>query len=118
MNHSTEERSKEMKLAIELWQESGLSKYAFCKREKLSRATFNYWLVKYGYDLSEPFRKKSKKKVLGSKTKKPSSFVAVNLESQSHQSIPMIELEYPNGVKLRLAHDLGYDQLQRFITMY
>jgi len=30
-------------LAIELWQESGLSKVKFCSRENLSVKTFSYW---------------------------------------------------------------------------
>lgn len=38
---------EETYLAIELWQESGLSKVKFCSREKLSVKTFSYWLRKY-----------------------------------------------------------------------
>ena len=36
-----------MYLAIELWQESGLSQVKFCSREKLSVKTFSYWYRKY-----------------------------------------------------------------------
>ena len=38
---------EEMYLAIELWQESGLSQVKFCSREKLSVKTFSYWYRKY-----------------------------------------------------------------------
>jgi DNA-binding transcriptional regulator YiaG len=34
-------------LAIELWQESGLSQNKFCVLEKLSVKTFSNWLRKY-----------------------------------------------------------------------
>jgi hypothetical protein len=34
-------------LAIELWQESGLSQSKFCAHEKLSVKTFSYWYRKY-----------------------------------------------------------------------
>ncbi len=38
---------EEMYLAIELWQESGLSQGKFCSRENLSVKTFSYWYKKY-----------------------------------------------------------------------
>ena len=38
---------EEMYLAVELWQESGLSQVKFCSREKLSVKTFSYWYRKY-----------------------------------------------------------------------
>jgi hypothetical protein len=34
-------------LAIELWQESGLSQVKFCRVKNLSVKTFNYWYIKY-----------------------------------------------------------------------
>ena len=37
---------EEMFLAIELWQESGLSQFKFCKREGIAKGTFQYWLRK------------------------------------------------------------------------
>jgi transposase-like protein len=38
---------EEMYLAIELWEESGLTQVNFCSREKLSVKTFSYWYRKY-----------------------------------------------------------------------
>jgi transposase-like protein len=38
---------EEMYLAIELWQESGLSQAKFCSRENLLVKTFSYWYRKY-----------------------------------------------------------------------
>jgi len=32
---------------IESWQQSGTSQNRFCKEEKISTSTFNYWLRKY-----------------------------------------------------------------------
>ena len=34
------------KTHIKEWEESKKSKYAYCKTNKLNRATFNYWLKK------------------------------------------------------------------------
>lgn len=117
MNYSSEQRAEEMQLAIvELWQESGLSKYAFCKQEKLSRSTFNYWLERFGHSLASLLRKQ--RTSLSSKTKNTASFVTVNLESTPSDATPAIELEYPNGVKLRLPPGFTHEQLRLFIMMY
>ena len=120
MEFKDAKRAEAMKQAIALWQASGLSKYAFCKREKIDRTTLNYWLVKYGFKLNKPLRSGSK--VSKSKNKSKSSFVSVHVNEQA-QSEPFdlpqeIELEYPNGVKLRLPSDLSHEQLCLFIKLY
>jgi hypothetical protein len=38
---------EQMSARIESWQQSGISQNRFCKEEKLSSSTFNYWLKKY-----------------------------------------------------------------------
>ncbi len=45
---------EKMSLAIELWQESGLSHRKFCVREKLSSPNFGYWLRKYRNETEAP----------------------------------------------------------------
>jgi len=47
MRKNQKYNKEEMALAIEMWQESGLSQYEYCNREKLSKSTFSYWLKKY-----------------------------------------------------------------------
>ena len=49
----------DMYLAIELWQESGLSQVKFCSRENLSVKTFSYWYKKYKKG-KEPSAKENK----------------------------------------------------------
>ena len=113
MKHRNQERAEEMRLAISLWQESGLSKYAFCRNEKIGRATFNYWLKKYGNKLNPPLSKKTSK----SKAKSKQSFVPVTISSPE-PSYSELELEYPNGVKLRLPFDFPQDKLRALIGVY
>jgi hypothetical protein len=113
MKHRNQERAEEMELAIALWRESGLSKYAFCRNEKIGRATFNYWLKKYDNTLNPPLSKKTGKTIGKSKQ----SFVAVNISSPE-PSYSELELEYPNGVKLRLPFDLSQDKLRSLIGIY
>ena len=110
MKHRNQERAEEMELAIALWRESGLSKYAFCRNEKIGRATFNYWLKKYGNTLNPPLSKKISKP-------KKQSFVPVTISSPE-QSDAELEIEYPNGVKLRLPFDLSQDKLRTLIDLY
>ena len=107
-----------MELAISLWQESGLSKYAFCKKENLDRTTFNYWLSKFGHKLGK--RKGSRSK--SDKPKRsPSSFVPVEVSSQTEESkltlTTTLEIEYPNGVKLSLPIGITTDKLRELISL-
>jgi hypothetical protein len=111
MKHRNQERAEEMELAIALWRESGLSKYAFCRNEKIGRATFNYWLKKYGNTLNPPLSKKT------SKAKSKQSFVALNISSPE-QPYCELELEYPNGVKLRIPFDVSQERLRSLIGIY
>jgi hypothetical protein len=52
----SEKRKEEMYLAVELWQESGLSQRAFCQKEGLNYQVLPYaykrtsnWIIFYAY---------------------------------------------------------------------
>ena len=115
MKYRNKERAEEMEFFIALWKESGLSKYSFCKQENIDRTSFNYWLVKHGHKLNPPFLKKMPKVKKG-------SFVAIDIstpnEIRSSKVFSELELEYPNGVKLRLPKNFNKEELRTLISLY
>ena len=113
MKYRNKERADEMRLIIKKWQDSGLSKYSFCKQNNYSRATLNYWLTKHGYNLNSPLPKKNIPKKQSSK----GTCVPVH-GCSSPELFSELELEYPNGVKLRLPNDLPSDKLRTLISIY
>lgn len=87
---------EEMYLAIELWQESGLSQGKFCSREKLSVKTFSYWYRQY---------KKEKGLLAGRNKEVFDTFIPVEVSggrttTVGNESYGRIELSFPNGVQL------------------
>ncbi len=101
-----------MYLAIELWQESGLSQIKFCSREKLSVKTFSYWLRKY--------RKEKGFLVEGSK-KVSDSFIPVEISRGAGSTAlstnsGRIDISFPNGVQLSCPVGIDIGQLKNLIT--
>lgn len=80
---------KEMRAAYNEWQQSGLSKKAYCLKNDLSRSAFFYWIKKLG-SKEEPFANGFKE----IKMAKPRSVPGLQ--------VPEIEIEYPSGVKLKV----------------
>ncbi|NRA13204.1 MAG: hypothetical protein HRT57_14750 [Crocinitomicaceae bacterium] len=110
MRHKNPARAEEMEFTIALWQESGLSQYAFCKREGLARSTFQYWAKKFNGD----------KPIPKSKAKK---FLSVNLSgpSNSRMLTPIsagLEIHFPNGVKVCCPTGFSQEGLERLIHLY
>ena len=102
---------EERELAVELWQESGLSQGDFCKQESIARSTFQNWVKQYGQVPVEP-----KENIA-----LPSAgFVSVKLRS-SVNSISSIQepltVHYPNGVKLTGLAGLSHQELLALIGM-
>ena len=84
---------EEMYLAIELWQESGLSQQVkFCSRENLSVKTFSYWYRKY----------KKEKGLWGEENKEtPDTFIPVKVSGDRTANVSdgeygRIEVSFPN----------------------
>ena len=101
-----------MYLAIELWQESGLSQVKFCSRENLSVKTFSYWLRKY--------RKEKEFAVVGNK--KPfDTFIPVKVSGDRTANVSdgeygRIDVSFPNGVQLSCPVGIDIDQLKSLIN--
>jgi transposase-like protein len=103
---------EEMYLAIELWQESGLSQSKFCSLENLSVKTFSYW-----------YRKYKKEKVLSFECNKetPDTFIPVKVSNGrtatvSNEDYGRIEVSFPNGVQLNCPVGIDIGQLKSLIN--
>lgn len=99
-----------MYLAIELWQESGLSQRKFCVQEKLSLQTFGYWLRKYRNEKAAPIEEKP------SETFIPVEVPGTRLEEPSLVSSDKIEVSFPNGVRLSCPAGIDIAQLKTLIN--
>jgi len=101
-----------MYLAIELWQESGLSQVKFCSREKLSVKTFSYWYRKY---------KKEKGLSVEGNKETPDTFIPVKVSggratAVRNEGYGRIEVSFPNGVQLSCPIGIDIGQLKSLIT--
>lgn len=72
--------SSEMHLVYLKWQDSGLNRMSFCKQEKISYASFNYWHKRFS-------------------TTKETGFSEIALSLQKGSG-PWAELIFPSGVRL------------------
>jgi hypothetical protein len=74
-------------LAIELWQESGLSQGKFCFRENLSAKIFSYWYRKYKTGLVEEIQKRPRLSI--------GNPFFLNPKNTVHQLKPTVHHEIP-----------------------
>jgi transposase-like protein len=98
-------------LAIEKWQASGLTQLQFCKREKLSKSTFSYWLRKY---------KKEKGQSKPSQRKPIKTFIPVEVPRTMDAPVlgnGQIDITYPNGVKVSCPESINVHQLKSLISI-
>ena len=103
---------EEMYLAIELWQESGLSQVKFCSRENLSVKTFSYWYRKY---------KKEKGFSVRENKETPDTFIPVKVSGNrtttvGNEGYGRIELSFSNGVQLSCPVGIDIGQLKSLIN--
>jgi hypothetical protein len=100
-------------------QESGLSVKDFCSNEGLAESTYYYWQKKTRY-------KRANQDFIPLVVKPTQSFPSPDLaKSQTrHQGsgnaddAVLLELEYPNGTKLRIKQDLDLDHLRALVSLY
>lgn len=99
-----------MYLAIEQWQESGLSQIKFCSHEDLSVKTFSYWFRKY----------KNEKGVSPlSNNRARRGFIPIKVSPAVKTIIPepgWIEVSFPNGVRLSCSTGIDIHQLKTLIN--
>jgi len=103
---------EEMYLAIELWQESGLSQGKFCSRENLSVKTFSYWYRKY---------KKEKRLPAGGNNEVSDTFIPVKVSGDRTAKVldgeyGRIEVSFPNGVQMSCPVGIDIGQLKNLIN--
>ncbi|WP_072999668.1 IS66 family insertion sequence element accessory protein TnpA [Mariniphaga anaerophila] len=103
---------EEMYLAIELWQESGLSQVKFCSREKLSVKTFSYWLRKYRKE--KAFQVKGDKKV--SDTFIPVEISRGGTPTETNANSGRIDVSFSDGVQLSCPVGIDISQLKTLIN--
>lgn len=70
---------EKMQATIREWQNSGLSKKAFCRERKITYQTFHYWFKRLSVEAS-------------------SGFAQVNIARSQHTS--SFELAFPSGARM------------------
>lgn len=110
MKKNQKNTQEEMYLAIELWNESGLSQQKYCLENGIVYNTFKYWVKKYNVE-----REPSKPTRL--KTFLP---VQVNTSPEAHHfghTNDEITIRYPNGIELKCPAHINSDQLRNLLTL-
>jgi predicted acetyltransferase len=97
-------RKEQVKELIEPWKTSGLGVKNFCIQHQFPEHTFRYWLRK----LSTPKKKKKSK----------TGFLPVQITSKLvKQENSIIEIQYPNGIQIRLNSPINSEVIRSLITI-
>ena len=111
MRKNQKSTKEKMFQAIETWQESGQTKKLFCKNKKYSKSTFYYWLKKYQEE-------KQQSNTADSIVSK--GFFPVKISDTIKSSInntKLIDIYYPNGVRISCPAGLKTDELRTLINL-
>jgi len=91
---------------VEAWQTGGQSKVDFCRVHQINIHTFTYWVQKYKiFKKEEPIVQGEEK------------FISLRLESPGALADQMLELCYPNGVRLRVEGMASVSYLESLIRI-
>ena len=112
MNNHSKEKREEALLAISLWQESDLSQGAFCRREGISRSTFQHWRKRY--DPTYEYRSEPAEKPASSSKQ---SFIALEVKTPIASSSDELEIIYPNGVRIKCNSSINDERLRKLISL-
>jgi hypothetical protein len=90
--------AEEMFPVVEAWQDSGLSKKAFCEERGIIKSVFLYWCYRYREEKGQ------------------GGFVPLTLGA-THAFAPgySIEVQYPNGVVLKLPANTPASLVRQYI---
>ena len=91
-------KDQQMRDVVLEFRKSGLSRKVFCEQRGINLHTFVYWLGKLKQENAFP------------------GFITV--QPGVEKTCPDIELEYPNGVKLRIAVAENLKMIHQLITVY
>lgn len=93
---------KEYCKIVKRWRKSGMTRRSFCDQEKLNITTFGGWVKKAGGE-----------SVIGSP-----KLVPLQIDDSRTFQFSGFEVEYPNGVRLRLSSIPCMEDLSRIIHLY
>jgi hypothetical protein len=99
MENTQRRRTKEeMFPMVELWQHSGLSKKRFCEEKGIVKSVFHYWYKKYREEDGQ------------------GGFIPL-IADTPHSGIqgPSIEVQYPNGVVLKLPASTPASLVRQYV---
>jgi hypothetical protein len=100
-NQMREERQRVMYSYISQWKESGLSQKQYCLENKISSSNFFYWYKKY---------RKQNNPVTG--------FIPVHVHQRSEKPSDVLEIIYPNGVRVQISGAAHPSVIGELIRMF
>ena len=96
---------KQMYALIRKWESSGLSQEQFFRRHRIAKSTFGYWRKKY---IKEKVNSKSKENFIPVETEKTGN---------TYKNTEVLELVYPNGVRLVCSEGMELSRLKPLIVL-
>jgi hypothetical protein len=100
---------EEMYLAIEIWQESGVTQAEFCERENIPVSSFHHWVKKY----------KKEQELISLYLDQYPGFIPVKVSppvNSINEDPERIEISFPNGVRLSCPAGTDINQLKTLIN--
>ena len=88
---------------IQSWENSGLSQEKFFHQQGISKSTFGYWRKKY---LKETVSNKGK-----------DTFIPVKVNKTTDKKPEVLEVVYPNGVRLVCSAGIDLSRLKPLIVL-
>ncbi len=92
---------------IEQWKKSDKSTVDFCKEHNLLKSSLYYW-----------HKQLKKEEQLRRKEKSRNKFIPVKITKEKEQLNQLIEIIYPNGVKVVLTEKTDKQTIQTLISLY
>lgn len=111
MRKNQKRMKEKMFQEVERWQDSGQTKHLFCKNKKYTKSTFYYWFKKY----HEEKRQSTPADLILSK-----GFLPVKISNTIGSSMidtKLIDIYYPNGVRVSCPAGLKTDELRTLINL-
>jgi transposase-like protein len=103
MRKNQKHTKKKMFTLILEWENSGLTQEVFFKRLDIPKSTFGYWRKKY---LRETGRSKGK-----------NNFIPVKVGSTTDSTSEVLQVVYPNGVRLVCSSGMDLSRLKPLIVL-
>jgi hypothetical protein len=100
---------EEMYVAIEIWQESGVTQAEFCDRENIPVSSFYHWVKKYNQE----------REMISLYLEQYPGFIPVKVSppvNSVNEDADRIEISFPNGVRLSFPGETDINQLKKLIN--